>query len=202
MSPRRAMITEVGVAVILPVMLYYGLREPLGDTHALIVSSLPPLMQAVWGFARERRLDALSLLVLGGLVLSGLAMIGGGSFRYFQIREKLVTLIIGLAFLASALFGRPLVQFLAEATLRRQAPERAAWLTDRRAHPPVRDRMMCMTVVWGGGLVLEATVAIALVFVLDPGRYLIVSPVLGYASMAALGLWTAWYRRRIAHLPG
>ena len=67
----------------------------------------------------HRRLDALSLLVLAGIVLSLLAFFGGGGPRMLQLREKLVTGVIGLAFLASAAVGRPLIYELARAGMAR-----------------------------------------------------------------------------------
>ena len=42
------------------------------------------------------------MLELGGIVLSLLAFFGSGSARFLQLREKLVTVMIGLVFAGSA----------------------------------------------------------------------------------------------------
>ena len=56
--------------------------------------------------------------------------------------------------------------------------------------------MTIMTVVWGVGLVAEAAVSGALVFTMSVKQFLIVGPIVGNATMGALGLWTFWYSRR------
>ena len=49
------------------------------------------------------------LLVIAGIVLSLQASVGGGSARLLQLRENLVTGLIGLVFLVSIAAGHPLV---------------------------------------------------------------------------------------------
>jgi FtsH-binding integral membrane protein len=53
-----------------------------------------------------------------------------------------------------------------------------------------------MTLVWGFGLVAEASVAGVLVFLLSVREFMIVSPILGYSTMGALSAWSFWYGRR------
>lgn len=76
---------------------------------------MPPILWSLVEFARRRRLDALSVLVVSGIALSLLAMLGGGGARFLQLREKLVTAVIGLLFVGSALISKPLVYELARA---------------------------------------------------------------------------------------
>jgi hypothetical protein len=83
--------------------------------RALLASSAPPIAWSLVEFARHRRVDALSVLVAAGIVLSLLAMIGGGGPKFLQLRENLVTGIIGLVFLGSALIYQ-----LARAGMRRE----------------------------------------------------------------------------------
>ena len=68
--------------------------KPVGDLRAL--SFTRPRRWSLVEFARHRRLDAVSLLVVSGIALSLLAMLGGGGARFLQLREKLVTAWIGL----------------------------------------------------------------------------------------------------------
>ena len=56
------------------------------------------------------------MLVVSGIVLSLLAMVGGGGVRFLQLREKLVTGVIGLVFVGSAVVGKPLVYELVRAS--------------------------------------------------------------------------------------
>jgi len=187
---------EVAVNFALPFLIYAGARERLGDVHALMAASAPPLAWSIAEFALRRRVDALSLIVLAGILLSGIAFLGGGGVRFLQLREQLVTAVIGLVILGSAAIGRPLIYQLAKARVRRQSAAEAGSLETLRDHPAFRRAMMVMTLAWGVAMVAVSAACGALVFVLSIKTYLIVAPIFGYASLAAMTGWTFWYARR------
>ena len=97
----RHILIEALVNFILPFVIYSYAETRLGDVRALLGSSVPPILWSFVEFARHRRLDALSVLVVSGIALSLLAMLGGGGVRFLQLREKLVTAVIGLVFVLS-----------------------------------------------------------------------------------------------------
>ena len=186
---------EVAVNFVAPVLIYDRMAPGHGDVVALLASSVPPVLWSLAEFARHRRIDALSVLVVAGIALSLVAMAGGGSARLLQLRENLVTALIGLAFLVSAAVGRPLIYQLARAGLVRKAPDEVAAFEAKRDKPRFRRVMTLMTVTWGAGLLASAALACVLVGTLSIRTYMIVSPILGYGTMGALGLWTVIYRR-------
>jgi hypothetical protein len=187
---------EGGINFGLPILIYDRVAPHSGDVVALLASSLPPLLWSLAEFVRRRRVDALSVLVLAGIALSLLAMLGGGSARFLQLRENLVSALLGLVFLGSAAIGRPLIYQLARAGLARKSPDEVAAFEAKRDMPHFRRLMTIMTLVWGIGLLASAALACTLVFTLSIHNYMIVSPFVGYGSMGALGLWTVWFRRR------
>ncbi len=187
---------EIVINFALPYLIYGWAKPALGEAGALIASSAPPIVWSLIEFARRRRVDALSMLVLAGIVLSLAAFVGGGSVRLLQLREKLVTGLIGLVFLGSALIGRPLIYHLARAGMVRRGSSELARFEGLRGERSFRHSMTLMTVVWGVGLIAEAAVAGMLVFALTIPQYLLVAPIVGNAAMGALGLWTFWYARR------
>ena len=199
-SPKRraapGLLVEIGVNFVLPLLVYDHYKPLYGDVGALLAASAPPLAWSVVEFVRRRRVDALSLLALAGVGLSLLAFVGGGGVHLLQLRETLVTGLIGLVFLVSAAIGKPLIHQLARAGAARKSPEALAEFDARRDAPAFRRSMMTMTLVWGIGLTAEAALAAALVFVVPVRTYLILGPVLGYGAMGGLGLWTLWRRRR------
>ena len=67
-------LVEVVVNLALPFVIYNYAEAPLGDVRALLASSVPPILWSLVEFARHRRLDALSVLVVSGIALSLLAM--------------------------------------------------------------------------------------------------------------------------------
>ncbi|HEY1940784.1 MAG TPA: VC0807 family protein [Roseiarcus sp.] len=187
---------DVLVNIALP-FLIYGLTQPqFGDVGALIAASAPPLLWSAIEFARNRRMDALSALVLLGIALSLLAVLGGGSVRFLQLREKLVTIVIGFVFLGSAAIGRPLMSELVRAYLARASDPELQWVESLKDDSGFRAVMTRMTLVWGFGLLADAALSIVLVWILPIRAYLVVNPILGWGTIGSLTLWNVWFGRR------
>lgn len=189
--------TEILVNFILPYVIYIEAKPSFGAAHALMASSLPPIVWSLIEFARKRRIDAISLIVIIGIVLSLLAFIGSNSVRFLQLRENLVTIPVALAFLISAAIGKPLTYYFARASMLRKSPEQAARFATLQHYPQFRRGMTIMTLVWGFGLLASTILACFLVFTMPIHDYLIVSPILGYGTMGILALWSLWYGRRM-----
>lgn len=70
-----------------PYLIYSWAQPRLGDVNALIASSGPPILWSVVEFGRNRRIDALSVIVLLGLGLSLVAFSAAdrcGSFNFVR----------------------------------------------------------------------------------------------------------------------
>jgi len=189
---------EAAVNLVTPALIYALLSDRLGEVPALLVSSVPPLLWSLVGLARHRRIDALSVIVLVGMALSLVALAGGGSVRFLQLREKMVTALIGLTFVVSALIGRPLIGPLARATVARESADALARFDAHRHTGPLRRMVMVMTWVWGLGLLADFAVSVVLIYTLSVAQYLIAGPIVGYGTMGGLAAWTVFYRRRHA----
>lgn len=189
---------EGSINFALPYLIFIAVQPRFGDVYGLIASSAPPMLWSIVEFARNRKVDALSILVLLGIGLSLVAFYGGGGVKFLQLREKLVTVIIGAVFLGSAAIGRPLIYQLARATLTRRGDKtELTQFESFKDNAGFRRTMTLMTLVWGFGLVADATVSAALVFALPIRTYLIVNRLLGYATMGSLSLWTFLYGRKM-----
>jgi hypothetical protein len=187
---------EVLVNGLLPYLIYTLAQTQLGDVKALIASSVPPILWSLLEFVRHRRVDAISLLVLAGIGFSLLAVLGGGGAKFLQLRENLVTGAIGMLFLGSAALRRPLFWYLARAGMSRNPPAEGPSFEQIKDAPRFRRAMLVMTLVWGAGLMARTVISVVLVFTLSIPNYLIAHPIVGYATMGALGLWTVWYTGR------
>jgi len=189
-------LIEILINFVLPYLIYVEAAHRFGDVHALLAAALPPIIWSLIEFARKRRVDAVSLLAITGIVLSLVAFIGGGSPRFLQLRENMVTGLIALLFLGSAAIGKPLIYQLARAQMLRKSQAQADEFAALRGKQIFRRTMMIMTLVWGFGLLASTALSCALVFALPIATYLLVSPFVAYGSMGALGLWTWWYAKR------
>lgn len=188
-------LTEILINVILPYAIYVYTRPSLGDVHALMASSLPPIVWTMIEFARKRRIDAISLIVIAGIALSLLAFIGGGSVRFLQLRENLVGGLVALVFLGSAAIGKPLIYQFALAGAARKSAAAGAEFEALQQNAAFRRTMTVMTLVWGFGLLALTIVSCVLVFTMSIRAYLLVSPFIGYGTMGLLGLWSFIYGR-------
>jgi hypothetical protein len=188
---------ELLVNIALPYVIYVKAEASQGQVRALLAASLPPILWSGIEFARKRRIDAVSILVLAGIVLSLLAFLGGGSVRFLQLRENLVTGLTGIIFVGSAAIGRPLIYQLARASKLRQSKAEAERFESLRNKQHFRRGMTVMTLVWGFGLLAQTGVACLLVFSLSIRHYLVVGPIVGYGMMGGLALWTFWYVKRM-----
>jgi hypothetical protein len=190
------LLVEILVNLVLPYVIYLTTQAHIGQVRALLAASLPPIIFSLVEFAVNRTLDAMSILVLAGIILSLLAFIGGGSVRFLQLRENLVSGLIGLIFLGSAAIGHPLIYHLARATEMRKSAAEGEKLEKLRDNQRFRRTMNIMTLVWGFGLIAQTAVACVLVFRMSIANYLIVSPILSYGATGCLVLWTVLYAKR------
>lgn len=187
---------EAAVNVVLPFVVFRLASPRIGEVQALLAASAPPLLWSMVEFVRHRRIDALSLIVLTGIALSVLAFFGGGGVKALQLREKLVTGLVGVVFLGSVAIGRPLIFFLARATIARASASKAAVFAALGEDAAFRRAMLVMTLVWGFGLVGECALSIGLTYVMSVQAFMIAGPVVGYGLMGAFTAWTFWYARR------
>lgn len=198
MKIKPGTLAELAVNFLLPWLVYRWAQPHYGQAGALYASAIPPTAWSIVEFIRLRRVDVLSLFVLAGIVLSILAMMLGGGSRALLIRESFVSGLFGVAFLLSLALRRPLIFYLARATVARQAEDGIARLEQAwTERPALRRSLRMMTAAWGAGLTLEMLLRFWLVWHLSVERVLVVSPFVSYAIYGALMLWTLWYRRRL-----
>lgn len=192
---RILLALEILFNFLLPWACYRLAKPHIGEIHAIMASAAPPMLWSLVEFARKRRVDAISILVLGGIALSLLGFALGGSPKLLLMRESLITGVIGLIFIGSAFIRKPLIYILASASLQRQSPEDSAEFESYRDKPGFRRIMTVMTIVWGAGLIAETAIRSALVFSLPVGRFLLIGPIVGYATVGLLIGWTFLYSR-------
>lgn len=198
MKIRPGMIVELGVNFVLPWAAYKLALPHWGELGALYASAVPPIAWSLIEFARTKRIDALSVLVVLGIVLSIVLMALGGSPKLLLLRESMASGAIGAVFLVSLLMKRPLTFYLARATVARESEGGAARFEGLwEARPELRRSVRLMTLVWGLGLVAENGVRSWLAWNWPVERFLVVSPFVAYGIYGALTVWTFLYRKRM-----
>lgn len=190
MSRLRPLLPELIANFLLPWLCYRWALPQWGEVGALIASTMPPLLWSGIELLRFRRVDALSLLVLAGILLSLLAMLLGGSPRVLLMRESLLSGLFGVAFLLSLLGGKPLVFYLARATVARESDEGLRRFEQRWQEAGFRRGIRLMTLLWGCGLTLETALRAVMVSSMPVERFLLLSPLVSYGLMGVMLLLT------------
>lgn len=194
---RSGHAADLAVNLLGPWLVYSWTEPNLGRVHALMASAIPPIIWSVTELIRKRRLDALSLIVLGGIALSLLAFVGGGGYRMLQLREHLVPAVIAFLFIGSAVIKRPLLVVLARSATKRLPPEKAA-KAERELKDAHKIRLVTrLNLGLGLFLLLQVVVAVILVFVLSVKEFLIVSPIVNYAVLGLLLACTLYMKPKL-----
>jgi hypothetical protein len=176
--------------------VYTALDGRLGDTKALIASALPPLLWSGYELAKTRRLDAISIVVVASILFTLAATAMGGSARLIQIRDALVTGAVGVMFLGSLGMKRPIIFYLARATMSRNTEAGAVTYEAVWEKPGVPAVFRLLTWVWGAGLVLQTACMCLLAWIWPIGRYLLLSPFISAAIFGLLMVWSLGYIAR------
>jgi intracellular septation protein A len=104
---------EIFANFLAPYLVYELLDARYGDVTALIASAMPPLIWSAYELVKTRRLDAISVIVVSSILFTLVATGMGGSARLIQVRDALVTAVIGVLFLATLVMKRPMIFYLA-----------------------------------------------------------------------------------------
>ncbi|UUZ82875.1 hypothetical protein LJK88_02285 [Paenibacillus sp. P26] len=190
---RNGIILTLIMNIVLPYAAYTLLIGHTDSLTALSVAALIPLADSLYSLAKTRKVDAFSGFIFLGIVLSILAVLLGGDERFILLRESYITGIMGILFLASLLFSKPLIYYFA---MRFNANRKA--MADRWERlPGFRNTFRLMTLVWGLSLLLEAVVKVVLVYSLSIPAFLALSPFFSYGIIGLTIWWNVVYTRRI-----
>lgn len=176
-------------------MVYRLVEGSTSTVTALLLSSLPPIIWSLLQLIWSRKLDVISLLVIAGIAASLLATLLGGNPRLLLVRESFITGIFGLVFLGSLWLPRPLVFYLAKATVAKKGIAEAQFAR-KWSIRGFRHTFYLMTVVWGIGLIIQAILQVVLAFALSIEQDLVVSPIVGYGVYLGLFGWSFWYGKK------
>ncbi|QLY33063.1 VC0807 family protein [Nocardia huaxiensis] len=190
-SPWR-MLAPMAFDIAVPMTAYYLMHwQGYSDFTALLAGALASAALVVAGVIRARRIDGFALIILAGFAIGLVGAMLSGDARLMIIRESFGTGVVGIAFLISAVIGKPLTY---------AAARRAIGTTDA-AHLPVLERAYRtdasvrrthanLSILWGAGLFGEALVRSVLAYQLPIPTMAWLSTVLMAATMGGCGVIT------------
>lgn len=194
---RRALHPANLLNVGAPVAAYQILTASgVAMTEALIVAAVFPLVAVLLDATRARRLNLFGALALGAVAFGLAGTVVFRDPRFLLVKDSAVTGVLGLACLGSLLASRPMMFVLGRQLIGGGNPEKLAAYDAQWQSASFRSGVRRVTLVWGAALVGEASLRVALSFVLAPAALLAISPLLALGTFGPLALWTL--RRRAA----
>jgi hypothetical protein len=154
--------------VVVPIGGYYLLRAcGLGDFNALLVSSVVPLLSFAIQGVTLRRVDGFAIFIAVVLILNAVAALTTMDPRALLARDGWIMGLAGLYFLSTLLAKRPICYSIARPLAEgRVGPPGMSWDTAWETYPSFRRVWRVLTIIWGVGLLADATLRIVIAYTL------------------------------------
>lgn len=199
LTSKKNVIKSVVVTILLngllPVVLYNLLLGHFTSFVSLLIATLVPLLDNLYYVIKHRKADAFGLFMLTGFILSLFAFILGGNEKLILMRESLVTGILGLIFIGSLFFSKPLIYHFALRFSAKNQTEQKVKFEKNWKFSYFRFVIRLMTAVWGIALLTEAIIKIIFVYKLSVTTLLAISQVTLYGILGVTIVWTVIYRK-------
>jgi hypothetical protein len=151
-----------------PIALYYLLHGAgVSNLVALLAGAALPVPGALYKLLVKRRLDLVALAVVATIVLSVCLSLIAHSPRFVLAREGLITGLWGIWFVASIRARRPAAFVLARPLMEgRRAFTAGSWDSLWEAEPTFRRIWRISSVIWGGAMLADAVIRVAMSYAL------------------------------------
>jgi hypothetical protein len=193
----RSIGPDLVIDAVLPAVAYQILsHHGVADVPALTAGAIFPIANIARKFIATRRIDLIGAIVLVFIAIGAISSLLSGNVLFILIKESFITGLVGLLFLSSLLWKRPIMFYFARQIGAGEDAERLAeWDARWKERPRFRTTMRTMTTVWGAGYVVEALLRVVCALTLTPGTVVIVSPIMAIGTTVLLILWTRNYGR-------
>jgi intracellular septation protein A len=193
----RALLPVAVFDIAGPVAVYYLLRAVgTAQVTALIVSGILPAVGVAISVIRHRRIDAIGLLALLGIVAGTIAGLVSHSARLVLMEGSVPTAVFGLTCLWSLFTREPMLYRIGLETRGEDTAGgrklRALW-----AQPAGQHAFRVITLVWGVTFLAEAATRVLIVEAVPGGNALLIVKAMPYAVLFGLIRWMAFYTRQL-----
>jgi len=186
----RHALPNLLVAKVVPVALFVGFLQITGMHGALAVALAWSIGVIVHRRRSGRPVPGLVLVSTVGLVARTVLALATGSLVAYFLQPTLSTALVGLAFLASALSGRPLAERLAR--------DFCPFDAETAEHPMLRLFFLRLSLLWAVTSLLNAAVTLWLLLTQDVTTFVIIKSFMGPAfTTATLLIAVLWFRYRM-----
>lgn len=187
-SAAQTWLPTITLNIVLPTATFFVLTQTahLGDVAALILSGIWPLVEIAVTMARQRHVDEFSVFVLIGIVVAVVTAVFSDSARAVFLKDSLSSGLLGLAFLATLLVGRPLTFYLGRRFATDGSRAQRDWWDGLWQYPHFRRVQRQLGAAWGLALLGEAAVRAVLTATLGVAPMVAVNNTVPYLVTAVM----------------
>ncbi len=196
-SNRMLALLKIAILDIVGPLVAYQLLRSNGfsTVTALILSGVFPAVGVIISIASNRRVDAVGILVLAGIVVGAIIGLVSHNPKLVLDEGSVGTAVFGLLCFGSLFTAKPLMYRLAMEFIGADSP-RGREFTGLWQYQEFRHVFRVTTAVWGTAYLLEAAARIVITQYTTAGTALTVSKIMPYAVAAVLVAWNVAYGRR------
>ncbi|MFJ9769652.1 VC0807 family protein [Kitasatospora sp. NPDC101157] len=191
-------LISIAFNVVAPIMIYNQLRDHgYGESTAILLSGLGPVVDTVIYLAWHRRIDEFAVVSLAfvGLTLV-VALVGPTDPKMLLAKDSFVSGLLGVLYLVSLAGPKPIMFYFGRKFATDGTPEMISWWNSMWQYEGFRKVQRNLTLVWGVAFVLEAVLRIVFVYTLSHGTVVTINNILPYVVIGGLVYWTMTYAKR------
>ncbi len=195
----REMLPSLVFGAGVPIAVYFTVRPHVStDAEGLIVAGAVSVAWILIQFARNREVDFIGAIVLSGFLVGVVSStVLGGNAYVLKVRDAFFTALFGIACIVTIYtHDRPALFYVGRYLSAGKDPAKVAAYNQLHEFPTARHTFRVLSVVWGIGLVIEATFRLTLAEALHTSTYLAVSPFITGTVIGSLFVFTVVYSRR------
>ncbi|MEZ5375044.1 MAG: VC0807 family protein [Acidimicrobiales bacterium] len=180
---------NVLVGKVVPLVLFLSFLRLIGTTGALIAALGWSVAVVIHRRRAGREVPGLVLLSTIGLAAKTVLALATGSLVVYFLQPTITTAMVGVAFLASVLMGKPLAE--------RLAGDFCPFDPETAEHPLLRLFFARLSLLWAATSLANAAVTLWLLFTQSVTTFVIIKSFMGPTFTAAtLGIAAVWFRFR------
>lgn len=187
---RNLGLSIVAPLIVIQVLLHHGVA-PL---YTLAAAAVFPLIEMIYEIVTTRRVGVIASVAFVGIVVGFGLSFATGNAVFALLKDSVFTATFGILFLISLATPQPLIfrlnLDLAGGDAQARAEAEALWDV-----PAARRSFRLITLVWGVGLLLEATTRVVAVFTLPLATATGASPIIAAVFVGGILAWTVLYSR-------
>ena len=184
----------------LPIGVYFIVRSHVRtDAAGLVIAGCFSVAWIVIQFVRQRRVDVVGAIVLVGFAVGVISstLLGGNAY-VLKVRDAFFTALFGVACIVTVFtHDRPALFYVSRYLSAGTDPDKVSAFDRLHEVPIGRHTFRVLSVVWGIGLVIEASARLTLADLLPTGTFLAVSPFITATVIGGLFAFTALYSKRV-----